>query len=161
MVQSQSQSQIEVKVKICIEDVRMGSKAKDDDGHGQKQTPTVTVHMNITDRRPSYTYADKGYSSRASIRVRSLVSSAFLHVQTRVFVFTTYFLRFTTLFFALPFVHSSRSSPYIHFPTHLHFIFLHHNLHCDSYHSIIVQANTESSRFRLHSPFSFPFFKFS
>ena len=155
MVQSQSQSQIEVKVKICIEDVGMGSKAEDDDGHGQKQTPTVTVHMNITDRRPSYTYADKGYSSRASIRVRSLLSSAFLHVPSRVFVFTTYFLRFTTLFVALSFVCSSHSSPHIRFPTHLHFIFLRHNLHCDSYHTIIVQADIESS-FSYAFSFLFP-----
>jgi len=73
------QSQSQIGVKIYIEDVRMGSKAEDDGGYGQKQTPTATVHMKITD--PATTpYADKGYSSRASVRVRSLLSSAFLHV---------------------------------------------------------------------------------
>jgi len=76
-----------------------------------------------------------------------LLSSAFLHVQSRVFVFITYFLRFTTLFVALSFVCSLHSSPHIHFPTHLYFIFLRHNLHCDSYHAIIVQADIESSVF--------------
>ena len=61
------------------------------------------------------------------------------------FRFHDLFLRFTILFVALSrsFVRSSRSSPYIRFPTHPHI--LRHNLHCDSYHSIIVQADTESS----------------
>ena len=75
-----------------------------------KQTSTATVHMKITDPA-TIAYADKGHSSRASVRVRSLLSSAFLHVQSRVFVFANCFLRFTTLFVALSFVHSSRSSP--------------------------------------------------
>ena len=86
VVQIQSQSQIEVKVKICIEDVRMGSKAEDDDGHGQKQTPTATVHMEITDRRPSYTRI-RGIRVGLLLECVLLLSSAFLHVQPRVFVF--------------------------------------------------------------------------
>jgi len=87
VVQSQSQSQIEVKVKICIEDVRMGSEAEDDDGHGQKHTPTVTVHMNITDRRPSYTRI-RGIRVVPLLECVLLLLSAFLHVQSLVFSFS-------------------------------------------------------------------------
>ena len=109
---------------------------------GRKQTPTATVHMNITDPA-TIVYADRGYSSWASVRVRS---STFVSLssclESHVFVFVTCFLRFTILFVALSFVRSSRSSPHIHLPTNLYFISLRHNLHCDSHHAII---DTESS----------------
>jgi len=94
----QSQSQIEIKVKICIEDVRMGSKAEDDDGHGQKQTPAVTVHMNITDRRPSYTRI-WGIRVGPLSECVLLLSSAFLHVQSLMFSFSRLFF-FALLYFS-------------------------------------------------------------
>jgi len=107
------QSQSQIGVKIYIEDVRMGSKAEDDGGHRQKQMPTATVHMKITD--PATTpYADKGYSSQASVRVRSFTFVSLSSCsESHVFVFVTSFLRFTIPFVALSrsFVRSTPSPP--------------------------------------------------
>jgi len=105
------------------------------------------MHMKITD--PATTpYADKGYSSWASVRVRSFTFVSLSScLESRVFVYVNCFLRFTILFIALSFVRSSRSSPHIRLPTNPYFISLRHNLHCDSRHAIIFQADTETSVF--------------
>jgi len=133
-------------------------KAEDDDGPWSK-TDARCDGAHEYNGSATIVYADKGYSSRASIRVRSFTFVSLSSCsESHVFVFATFFLRFTILFVALSFVRSSPSSPNIRFPTNLHFIFFRHNLHCDSYRAIIIQADTESSRFCMHSPFSFLFF---
>ena len=114
-----------------------------------KQTSTATVHMKMTDPA-TIAYAGKGYSSRAYVRVRSFTFVSLSSCsKSRVFVLRDLFssLYYTFCCIVTVVCAFDTLSPNIRFPTHLRFISLRHNLHCDSYHTIIVQADTESSVF--------------
>jgi len=65
----------------------MGRKAEDNDGHGQKQMSTAMVHMKITDQGPSHTRI-RGIRVGSLSECVLLLSSAFLHVQSLVFLFS-------------------------------------------------------------------------
>ena len=70
-----------------------------------------------------------------------LLSSAFLHVQSLAFSFSR--LVFYTFRCIVVCAFAALFPPTL--VSQLIFVFLHHNLHCDSSHAIIVQADTESS----------------